>query len=321
MESIIKSLGNKGKIATRDVYGTTLAELGKIHEEIVVLDADLSGSTRTAVFAEAFPHRFFNMGIAEQDMIGTAAGFAACGKIPFASTFAIFETGRAWEQIRQSICFTRLPVRLVASHGGITVGEDGASHHALEDIALMRILPNISVVVPADGIEMKKAIYTSLSHPGPVYIRSSREKFPIIHDEDYEFEFGKAHILLEGSDVTIMAIGLMVWIAYEAAELLKKEGVSARLINMSSVKPLDVDCIINAAKETRGIVTAEEHLVNGGFGSAISEVVSEFHPTLVKKIGVYDCFGVSGKPDILLEKFGLTKEAIFNAAMSIIKKP
>jgi len=315
-----KLLTKKEKVGTRDIYGRTLVRLGELYEDVVVLDADLSGSTRTEKFAKVFPDRFFNMGIAEQDMIGTAAGFAAAGKIPFASTFAIFETGRAWEQIRQSICFTRLRVRLVASHGGITVGEDGASHHALEDIALMRILPNMSVVVPSDAIEMEKVILASVHHPGPVYIRSSREKFSVINDEGYKFEFGKGHVLWDGSDVTIMAIGLMVGIALEAAELLEKEGVSVRVINMSSVKPIDVDCIIKAAKETKGIVTAEEHLINGGFGSAVSEVVSEFAPTFVKKIGIRDCFGVSGKPDILLEEFGLTKEAIKKAAMSLLSE-
>jgi len=320
MDEKMMSVTERKKMATRDVYGDTLVELGNIYNNIVVLDADLSGSTRTERFAKVYPDRFFNMGIAEQDMIGTAAGFAAAGKIPFASTFAIFETGRAWEQIRQSICFTRLQVRLVASHGGITVGEDGASHHALEDIALMRILPNMNVVVPADGIEMRKALYASINHPGPVYIRSSREKFSIVCDEDYEFEFGKGKILLDGSDITIMAIGLMVGIALDASEMLRKDGVSVRLVNMSSVKPIDVDCIVKAANETRGIVTAEEHLINGGFGSAVSEIVSDLAPTFVKKVGICDCFGVSGKPDILLEKFGLTKETIYDAAMSILKK-
>jgi len=271
-------------IATRDAYGEALAELGETNKDVVVLDADLSGSTKTAIFAKKFPERFFNMGIAEQNMMGTAAGLAASGKIPFASTFAIFATGRAWEQVRQSIAYPKLNVKIVATHAGITVGEDGASHQSVEDIAVMRVIPNMTVIVPADGVETKKVINEIVRYRGPVYVRLSRGKSPVVLDDSYSFEIGKGVVLKDGTDVSLIACGVMVYKALQAADILGKEGVSARVINISSIKPIDVDLIIRAARETGCVVTAEEHSIVGGLGG-IPEV-KQFPFVCTEQIGI-----------------------------------
>jgi transketolase len=305
-------------IATRDAYGEALKELGKINEDIVVLDADLSGSTKTSVFAKSYPERFFNVGIAEQNLIGTAAGLAAAGKIPFASTFAMFATGRAFEVIRNSVCYPNLNVKIAATHAGLTVGEDGATHQALEDISLMRSLPNMVVLSPADGIEAKQCIYEAAKHNGPVYIRLGRAKTPVIFDENYKFEIGKGVELKEGTDVTIIATGVMVERALTASEKLLEEGIKARVINMSTIKPIDKDIIIKAAKETKGIVTVEEHSIIGGLGSAVAEVVVENHLIPVVRIGTMDTFGESGDGFKLLDKYGLSVENIINKAKELL---
>ena len=307
------------KLSTRVEYGKILAELGAKHQDIVVLDADLSGSTHTARFGKTFPDRFFNLGIAEQDMMSTAAGFAASGKIPFASTFAIFATGRAWEQIRQSIAYAALNVKIVASHGGVTVGEDGGSHQAIEDIALMRILPNMTVLVPADGIEVQRMVEWAVSYHGPVYIRTSRHPFPVIYDAATHFQVGRGTVLREGQDVTLAGIGLMVHHCLEAAEMLAAEGISARVLNLSSVKPIDWELIVESARQTGAFVTAEEHLVTGGLGSAVAEVLGEYCPVPLKRVGIKDTFGVSGKAEILLQHFGLMPQDIVKAAHRAVK--
>lgn len=305
-------------IATRDAYGDTLKELGKMNQDIVVLDADLSGSTKTAVFKKEYPDRFFNVGIAEQNLIGTAAGLATAGKIPFASTFAMFATGRAFEIIRNSVCYPNLNVKIAATHAGLTVGEDGASHQALEDISIMRSLPNMLVLSPCDAVETRQCILKAVEHNGPVYIRLGRAKVPVILDEDYEFEIGKAIELREGQDVTIIATGIMVGRAIAASESLLKEGIGVRVINMASIKPIDQEIIIKAAKETKGIVTVEEHSIIGGLGSAVSEVVVENHPTIVKRIGTNDVFGESGDGFELLDKYGLSVEDIIKTVKEIL---
>ncbi len=266
--------------ATRDAYGETLLELGRKRSDIVALDADLSGSTKTVKFGKEFPERFFNIGIAEQDMIGTAAGLALTGKVPFASTFAVFETGRAWDQIRLVVCYSNTNVKLVATHGGITVGEDGASHQALEDITLMRALPNMTVIVPADAAETASVIKYIADHKGPVYVRN------------------------------IIAAGIMVDHACRAAEILSQEGIDAGVINMSTIKPLDEETLLSAAGSTKVIVTAEEHSVIGGLGGAVCEFLSEHHPMPVKRVGVQDTFGCSGSPDELLKLHGITADTI-----------
>ncbi len=303
-------------VATRDAYGEVLAKLGKINGDIVVLDADLSGSTKTKKFSKLFPTRFFNLGISEQDMVGTASGLSLTGKIPFASTFAIFETGRAWEQIRQTVCYSNLNVKLVATHGGITVGEDGASHQSLEDIALMRVLPNMTVIVPADGYETKQAIEAVAEYKGPVYVRLGRAKVPPVMPADYTFRIGKAYVFDYGKDTTLIATGIMVSAALEARNILKAKGIDAGVINMSTIKPLDTEILLKAANKTRLIVTAEEHSIIGGLGSAVSEFLSENHPIKVKRIGVRDSFGCSGKPSELLSFFGLTSDDIVKTVIN-----
>lgn len=307
-------------IATRDAYGNALTELGTVHQDVVVLDADLSGSTKTGKFAKKFPERFFNMGISEQDLVGTAVGLAITGKVPFASTFAVFESGRAWEQIRQSVCYPCTNVKLVASHGGITVGEDGASHQSLEDIALMRVLPNMTVIIPADAEEMRQAINAAYDYKGPVYVRAGRNKTPVIYDKDYQFKIGKAVVHHIGRDVNIIAAGIMVSSSLQAAEELKKEGIDAGVINMSTIKPIDKEAILKAAEASRAIITAEEHSVIGGLGSAVAEVLAENLPVPMMRVGIQDRFGTSGKPEELLKYFGLTPEDIKKAAKEVIKK-
>ena len=298
------------KIATREAYGKALVKLGKINDDVVVLDADLSKSTKTNDFYKAYPDRFFNMGIAEQNLVGAACGFAAAGKIPFASTFAMFATGRAFEVIRNSACYPKLNVKICATHAGITVGEDGGSHQSVEDISLMRSIPNMTVLVPADGVEAEKMIFAAAEYNGPMYVRLGRSAVPTLFDENYNFEIGKGVVLKEGNDATIIACGMMVNEALIAADMLKEENINVRVINMSTIKPIDTELIIKAAKETKAIVTAEEHSIIGGLGSAVSEVVSENHPVKVKKVGLNDCFGESGTPGELLEKYGLTAKNI-----------
>ncbi|MEK6692857.1 MAG: transketolase family protein [Nitrospirota bacterium] len=305
--------------ATRVAYGETLLELGKRRPDIVVLDADLSGSTNTGKFGKAFPERFFNIGISEQDMMGTAAGLSLTGKLPFASTFAIFATGRAWEQIRQTICYSNLNVKIVATHGGITVGEDGASHQAIEDLALMRVLPNMTIIVPADAIETERVIEVIAEEYGPTYVRLGRVKVPVIMPEDYRFKTGKAYIFHIGKDVNIVACGIMVDKALRASEILKGEGLDAGVINMSTIKPVDEEAIISAAKISRAMVTAEEHSIIGGLGGAVSEVLSEKYPVPVRKIGIRDCFGCSGDPEGLLKLYGLTEEDIIRAVKEAVR--
>lgn len=305
--------------ATRNAYGDALLELGKKRSDIVALDADLSGSTKTAKFAKAFPDRFFNMGIAEQDMIGTAAGLALTGKVPFASTFAVFETGRAWDQIRLTVCYSNTNVKLVATHGGITVGEDGASHQALEDIALMRALPNMNVIVPADATETVSIINTVADLKGPVYVRLGRAKVPHVMPDDYSFALGKAHVFHMGKDANIIAVGIMVDIAMKAADALAKDGVDTGVINMSTIKPLDEETLLSAARNSRVIITAEEHSVIGGLGGAVCEFLSENHPVPVKRIGLQDTFGCSGSPAELLKLHGITVENIVETVKESLK--
>ncbi len=307
-------------MATRDAYGQVLAELGAENENIVVLDADLSGSTKTSVFGKKFPERFFNMGIAEANMIGTAAGLAAAGKIPFVSTFAIFAAGRAWEQIRQSVAYPKANVKIVPTHGGITVGEDGGSHQSVEDIAIMRAIPNMTVIVPADAAETRKAIRAAAEYKGPVYIRLGRNKVPAVFPEDLYFEIGKGSEVASGSDMTFVTTGLMTAQAVKAAELLSKEGISARVVHIATIKPLDREIILKAAEETGAIVTAEEHSIIGGLGGAVSEFLAENRPTPLKRVGVRDRFGTSGKAEELIKYFGLTPEDLADSAREVIAR-
>jgi len=307
-------------IATRDAYGEALLELGKKRQDIVVLDADLSGSTKTGKFAKAFPDRFYNIGIAEQDMICTAAGLALAGKLPFASTFAVFETGRAWEQVRQTICYSNLNVKLVATHGGVTVGEDGASHQATEDIALMRVLPNMTVIVPADAHETRQVINAIADYYGPVYVRLGRSKVPAVMPAEYEFKIGKAYTFHKGRATNIVAIGIMVPIALEASKILSQEGIDTGVINMSTVKPLDTETLLNVAKTCKLMVTAEEHSIIGGLGGAVSEFLSENHPTPLRRIGLKNAFGCSGTPEELLKLYGLTADNIVRTIKEALKQ-
>lgn len=305
-------------IATRDAYGQALAELGALNDKVVVLDADLSKSTKTNDFKKVFPERFFNMGIAEQNLLGTAAGFAAAGKIPFASSFAVFAVGRAYDQIRNSIAYPKLNVKIAATHAGLTVGEDGGSHQMLEDIALMRALPNMTVIVPADGVETKQVIMAAAAYDGPVYIRLGRPKVPVLFDESYQFEIGKGVVLKDGADVTLVATGIMVSKAMEAAEALAADGISAAVVNISTIKPLDQQLIIEMAQKTGAMVTCEEHNIYGGLGSAVAEVLVEHCPVPMARVGVEDSFGESGLPDELLEKYGLTAANIADKAKAVI---
>lgn len=303
-------------IATREAYGQALVKLSK-NEKVVVLDADLAKATKTIEFKKACPERFFDMGIAEGDMVGTAAGFAASGKIPFVSSFAIFAAGRAFEQIRNSVCYPKLNVKIAATHAGITVGEDGGTHQAVEDIALMRSVPNMVVLNPADDIEANAAIYAAAEYYGPVYIRLGRATTPTIHDESYKFEIGKGEILLEGNDAVIIATGIMVAKAMEAAEKLKVEGINAAVVNISTIKPIDKELIIKIAKAVGKVVVAEEHSIIGGLGSAVCEVLSQKAPAKVKLVGINDVFGQSGTPNELLEYYGLTTDKIIEAVKSL----
>lgn len=302
-------MGNK--IATREAYGKALVKLSNINENVVVLDADLSKSTKTADFKAVAPERFINMGIAEANMMGVAAGLSTCGKVPYVSTFAMFAAGRAFEQIRNSICYPNLNVKVCATHAGLTVGEDGATHQSVEDISLMRSITNMTVINPADAVETEAAILAIADYKGPCYVRLGRLAVNTINDEkNYKFEIGKGVTLEDGNDVTIVATGMMVDLALQAKNDLSKEGISARVINIHTIKPIDKELLVKAAKETGAIVTAEEHSVIGGLGSAVSEVITEEVPVPVLKVGIKDTFGESGKPGELLEKYGLTTQAI-----------
>lgn len=305
-------------VPTRDGFGQGLVELGRKNKEIVALSADLTDSTRANWFKKEFPDRFFGLGVAEQDMFGTAAGFALMGKIPFACTFGVFASGRAWDQIRVSIAYMNLGVKIVGTHGGVSVGPDGATHQALEEIALMRILPNMTIVVPCDAIEAKKATIEAASLEGPVYLRLGRSGAPVITKDSDAFKIGKANVLRDGGDVSIFACGQMVYEAMLACDILSREKINARLINLHTPKPIDRSCIIKAAKETGAVVTAEEHTVAGGFGSAIAEVIAEACPVPIKFVGVRDKFGVSGEADELFEHFGLKAKNIAAAAREAI---
>lgn len=308
------------KIATREAYGKALVELGTENPEVVVLDADLAKSTKTIEFGRRFPDRFFDMGIAEQNMIGTAAGLAAAGKIAFCSSFAIFATGKAFEQIRNSVAYTRLNVKICATHAGISVGEDGSSHQSIEDIALMRVLPEMTIFVPADAVETVGAVKAAATIHGPVYIRLGRLPVPVLHKQDFCFHPGKAVNLRQGRDATIIATGLMVGIALEASELLSKEGHQVGVLDLHTIKPLDVSAIVNAAKESGAIVTAEEHSIIAGLGSAVAEVLGEYYPVPMKRIGLMDTFGESGPPGELFKKYGLTSSALVRAVNELLSR-
>ncbi|MDD3766109.1 MAG: transketolase family protein [Eubacteriales bacterium] len=307
------------KKATREAYGEALAEFGEKYD-LVVLDADLSKSTKTDTFRKKFPDRFINVGIAEANMMSTAAGIATTGKTVFASSFAMFAAGRAFEQVRNSIAYPNLNVKIGATHAGISVGEDGASHQAIEDIALMRSIPNMVVINPADAYEARGAVEAAILHNGPVYLRFGRLAVPYVNDKDYKFELGKGVTLADGKDVTIIATGLMVGEALGAREVLEKEGISARIINIHTIKPIDKDIIIKAAKETGHIVTAEEHNIIGGLGSAVAEVLSENYPVKMSRVGIEDIFGKSGKPQCLLEEYGLTASNIVSRVKKLLGK-
>ena len=305
-------------IATRDAYGQALVELGRSDSRIVALDADLSGSTKTAQFAKEFPDRFFNAGIAEANMVGMAAGLAAGGMIPFASTFAVFAAGRAFEQIRQSVAYPRLNVKIVATHGGITVGEDGGSHQSVEDLAIMRALPNLTVLCPADGPETAAAIRAAAAFDGPVFVRLGRGKVPVIFAEACPFAIGRGVTLRAGGDLTFMGTGLMTAAALAAAASLAGEGIDARVLHFGTIKPLDRDLVLQAGRETGAVVTAEEHSIIGGLGSAVCEVLAEGCPVPVERIGMPDVFGQSGPADALLEHYGLTSTHLVAAARRVL---
>ncbi len=309
-----------GKIATREAYGLALAEFGETYKDLIVLDADLSKSTKTDTFKKKFPERFFNAGIAEASMITTAAGLATCGKTVFASSFAMFAAGRAFEQIRNSIGYPNLNVKIGATHAGISVGEDGASHQCLEDIGIMRTIPNMVIINPADATESILAVEAAIKHHGPVYLRFGRLAVPEIFDRaTYKFELGKGVELEAGTDATIVATGLMVPEALEAKKILAESGINARVINIHTIKPIDKDILIKAASETGAIVTAEEHNNIGGLGSAVAEVLAENCPVPMRRVGTQDKFGKSGKPAILLEEYGLTAKNIAKQVEEVIK--
>ncbi len=307
------------QIATRDAYGKALAALGEKNPKVVVLDADLSGSTKTGIFAKKFPHRFFNMGVAEQDLMGTAAGFALEGKIPFASTFAMFATGRAWEIIRNSIVYPHLNVKICASHAGLTVGEDGASHQTVADLGLMRIIPGMTVLVPADATETEQMIFAIADYEGPVYVRLARAKSPVLFGADYKFEIGKAKILREGKTLALLACGLMLAPTLEAARILAEQNILVTVVNFSTLKPLDTQTLDRLAQTHQKIMTIEEHSVIGGLGAAVAEYLSGTHPMLIHRMGVQDEFGQSGTAEALLKHYHLTTEDIVENAKKLLK--
>lgn len=306
--------------ATRLGFGEALVELGTVNPNVVVIGGDVTGSVRTDLFMRAFPERFFSVGIAEQDMMATAAGLAVAGKIPFASTYGEFATGRPFDQIRQSIAYSNLPVRICASHCGITVGPDGATHQSLEDVAIMRVLPHMTVICPCDYHETKKAIHALMSWPQPAYVRFFRDNSPVFTDERTPFVIGKSNTLIEGSDVSIIASGLLVWESILAEEILATEGISVRVINMHTIKPIDVDSIIKAARETGAIVTAEDHQIHGGLGGAVAEVLTQHHPVPQEFVAVKDTFGESGTGEELMKKYGISKEHIVQAVKRVLHR-
>ena len=305
------------KVATRDSYGNALKELGAEKENLVVLDADLAGATKTGVFQKAFPERHFDCGIAECNMIGVAAGLSTMGLVPFASTFAMFAAGRAFEQVRNTIGYPHLNVKIGATHGGISVGEDGASHQCCEDFALMRTIPGMTVMCPADDVEARAMVRAAYEMTGPVYMRFGRAATPVFHAEDFKFEIGKGEVIRDGKDVAIIATGIMAPEAIDAANALAESGISARVINMATIKPLDTELVLKAAKECGKIVTVEEHSIIGGLGEAVSGAVSEAYPVPVKRIGVNDVFGHSGPAGALLKQFGLCAENIVNVTRAL----
>lgn len=307
-------------IATRESYGETLVQLGQEHDNLVVLDADLAGATKTGMFAKAFPERFINAGIAEANMIGVAAGLAATGKVPFASSFAMFAAGRAYEQIRNSVGYPGLNVKIGATHAGISVGEDGATHQCNEDIALMRTIPGMVIINPADDVEARAAVRAAFEYVGPVYLRFGRLAVPVFNDpETYKFELGKGIVLKEGSDVTIVATGLTVNNSIEACKMLEADGINAKLINIHTIKPLDKELIVEAAKQTGKVVTVEEHSVIGGLGSAVCDALCEAYPVPVLKVGINDVYGESGPALKLIEKYGLDAKSIYNSVKEFLK--
>lgn len=310
---------NREYKSVRSEYGKTLVELGKINPNIVVLDADLSSSTQTKLFAKEFPERFFNVGISEQDLITTAAGLSCTGKIPFVSTFAMFASGRAWEQVRNTICYSNLNVKIAATHGGITVGEDGASHQALEDISLMRSIPNMTVIVPADAEETRQAIKFAAEFNGPVYIRISRSNLPDIFDSAYKFDYKKANIIKEGKDITLITNGETLVETIDCAKILSEKGIDAEIINVPVVKPLDNETIINSAKKTNRVITIENHSIIGGLGSAVCELLSEKYPTQITRIGTNDEFGQSGTAKELMAFYGLNAEKLATKITGLLK--
>jgi len=307
-------------MSTRDAFGEELVELGRKHKEVIVLDADLSKATSTCWFAKEFPDRFFDMGISEQDMLGTAAGLSLCGKIPIASTFAIFATTKTFDQIRNTIAYPNLNVKVVATHSGINIGADGASHQPIEHIALMRVIPNMTIIVPADGVEAKEALKYAIEVKGPVFIFVGRDPTPVIFSDDHRFDFSHGEVLREGKDIAIIATGIMVDKALRAGEKLTKRGFSSCIVNMHTIKPIDRELIIEIAYKTGGIVTAEEHSIIGGLGSAVAEVISENSPVPLKRIGLRDRFGQSGSAEELLKEYHLTEEDIVKAAEEVMKR-
>ena len=318
---MMTKIERKGEKATRQGFSDALMELGKENPNVVVLCGDVSGSVKVDSFAKAYPDHFFSVGVAEADMMGIAAGLALVGKIPFASAYGEFAAGRPFDQIRQSLAYSEMPVKICASHCGITVGPDGATHQSLEDIALMRVLPHMTVICPGDYLETKRAVKSSLSiTKGPVYIRFFRDNTPMFTDESTPFQIGKANILIDGDDVAIIACGLQVWEAIKAAEVLHMQGISARVINMHTVKPLDKEAILKAARETGAIVTAEDHQIHGGLGSAVAECLSQSLPTPQEFVAVKDTFGESGKGIELMEKYGIAQGDIVNAAKRVLKR-
>lgn len=298
----------------RDAYGDTLVELGNEGANIVVFDADLAGSTRTSKFAKAFPDRFFNMGAAEQGMVAAAAGASTTGVVPFVSTFAMFATGRAYEFVRQAVGVGHQNVKIVATHAGLTVGEDGGTHQCLEDLALMRMIPGMTVISPADGIETKQAVRAAFAHKGPVYIRLTRDKFPRLHGEGYRFQIGKAVVVRPGKDVLLVGCGLGTSLCLAAADLLAAEGIEATVLHSPTIKPFDRETLLRLAKTHKAVVTCEEHQAHGGLGGIVAEILSEAHPMPLRRVGVKDLFGQSGKPDLLLEAYGITPQAVATAA-------
>jgi len=307
-------------VSLREAYGKTLVELGRENPDVVVLDADLSWSTMTHFFAKEFPGRFFDCGIAEQNMVGIAAGLAASGKIPFASTFAVFVPGRSFDQIRMSVAYSQFNVKLVVTHAGISVGEDGASHQSVEDLALIGSLPGFTVIVPADAIETAQAVKVAAASYGPFYIRLCRPKLPLVYDEDYRFKLGKAVTMRRGKDATIIAIGIMVSAAIEAADSLGRQGIDCRVLNMPTLKPIDEAAIVKAATETGAIVTAEDHLQHGGLGSEVAQVVTRHHPVPMEFIAIKDTYAKSGKATELLQRYGLTAKDIEKTVHSVVKR-